>query len=385
MRKSTASKRKERRPFAWGLLAVTALMAGLAAACRDTALPAPPPTPVRVGLAGIYDQSSGLRYSANIEAFTQVSLAFKSGGYVDRVAERTGADGRKRLLQAGDRVARGEVLAHVRDAEYADRVNSAKAQLRQARAGYDKAKLDFERASNLLKSDSVTKVQYDAAKAAYDSDAAAVENAQAGLQQATTAFNDCSLKSPLDGWVLTRQVEVGTLAGTGTPGFVLADIRLVKAVFGVPDTRINDARLGAPQTITTTSLPGEFHGRITSVSPSADPKSRVFSVEVTIPNPGERLKPGMIATLTLAGSKLAEPPTVVALSAVVRSSQHADGFAVFVVSEQGGKTVARERFVEIGDALGNMITVLKGLKPGDPVVISGGTLLKDGDEIKVIP
>lgn len=361
------------------------LIALLVAGCDGGGPPAHPPTPVRVSPVGTYEETVGLRYSANIEALTQVNLAFKSAGYVDLILERKGADGRMRILQVGDRVTQGEMLAHVRESEYLDRVNSARAQLQQAQANYDKARLDFERAANLFKSDSVTKAQYDAAKAAFDSSTAAVDNAQASLQQGSTALNDCSLRSPLTGWVLERGVEIGALAGTGTLAFVLADIRLVKAVFGVPDTKVNYAKLGAPQTVTTSSLPGEFHGRITAVSPSADPKSRVFSVEVTIPNYDGRLKPGMIATLTLAAGRLEQAPTVVPLSAVVRSSQHTDGFAVFVVNDKGGKSVARERVVEIGDALGNMITVTKGLRPGEPVVITGGTMIKDGDEIKVIP
>ena len=335
--------------------------------------------------AGTLEASGGLRYSANIDAFTQVSLAFKSGGYVDRVLERRGADGRRRILQVGDRVSQGEILAHVRDSEYSDKVNAAKAQVDQAQANYDKAKLDFERATNLYNSDSYTKAQYDSTKAALDAGMASVESAKANWQQAKTGLTDCSLRSPLTGWVLSRDVEVGALVGTGSAAFVLADTHLVKAVFGVPDTRVSSAKLGATQTITTTSLPGEFHGRITSVSPSADPKSRVFSIEVTIPNSDDRLKPGMIATLVLGGGKLESTTTVVPLGAVVRSTQHADGFAVFVVTDQGGKRVVHERTVEIGDTQGNSISIMNGLKPGEPVVVSGGTLVKDGDEIKVIP
>src|SRR5262249_37312291 len=146
-------------------------------------------------------------------------------------------------------------------------VNSAKAQMDQAEANNAKAKLDFERAANLYKSDSYTKAQYDAAQAARDAGSASVASAKANLEQARTALNDCSVQSPLTGWVLSRNVEIGALAGTGTPAFLLADTRQVKAVFGVPDTRVGDVTLGAAQTVTTTSLPEEFHGRITSVSP----------------------------------------------------------------------------------------------------------------------
>ena len=367
--------------FVAAVLLVNLLCGG----CNHGQAPAHQPIPVRVSSAGTLQESGGVRYSANIDAFTQVSLAFKSGGYVDRIIERKGADGRTRILQVGDRVFQGETLAHVRESEYSDKVNSAKAQMDQAQANFNKAKLDYERATNLFKSDSYTKAQYDAAKAAFDASAASVESAKAAWQQAKTALTDCSIESPLTGWVLSRNIEVGALVGTGSPAFVLADTHLVKATFGVPDTRVSSVKLGAPQTITTPSLPDEFHGRITSVSPSADPKSRVFSVEVTIPNADDRLKPGMIATLTLGTANLEQSTTVVPLSAVVRSTKQADGFAVFVVTDQAGKSIARERTVEIGDTQGNLISVTKGLKPGESVVVTGGTLIRDGDEIKVIP
>ena len=374
-------KRNSGRPFA----ASVALIAAFSAGCKDGERIASDPTPVRVIPAGTLVESGGLRYSANVEAITQVTLSFKSAGFVDRIVQRKGADGRMRILQVGDRVSQGETLAHVRESDYADAVNSAKAQVDQAQANYEKAKLDFERASNLYKSDSYTKVQYDGAKAALDAGAASVESAKSAWQQARTGLGDTSLRSPLNGWVLSRSVEIGALVGSGTQAFVLADTHLVKAVFGVPDTRVGFAKLGAPQSVETSSLPGEFHGRITSISPSADPKSRVFSVEVTIPNRDDRLKPGMIATLTLGAEKLERPTTVVPLSAVVRSSQHADGFAVFVVSKQGEKSVVSERIVEIGDTLGNSISILKGISPGETVVVTGGTLIKNGDQVKVIP
>jgi RND family efflux transporter MFP subunit len=375
------SKRNAGRPFA----VAVALIAAFSAGCKHGERIASDPTPVRVSPAGTLVESGGLRYSANVEAITQVTLAFKSAGFVDRIVQRKGADGRMRILQVGDRVSQGETLAHVRESDYADAVNSAKAQVEQAQANYEKAKLDFERASNLYKSDSYTKVQYDGAKAALDAGAASVESAKSAWQQARTGLSDTSLRSPLNGWVLSRSVEIGALVGSGTQAFVLADTHLVKAVFGVPDTRVGFAKLGAAQSVTTSSLPDEFRGRITSISPSADPKSRLFSVEVTIPNRDDRLKPGMIATLTLGAEKLERPTTVVPLSAVVRSSEHADGFAVFVVSRQGEKNVASERIVEIGETLGNSISILKGISPGEPVVVTGGTLIKNGDEVKVIP
>src|ERR1700730_12882334 len=246
-------KIKSRNRMAWKRAGVTAAFAtaALVMGCNRESAVQNPRTPVRVTTAATYEDSGALRYSANIEAFTQVNLAFKSGGYVDYILERKGADGRMRVLQLGDRVQRGEILARVREKDYVDRVASAKAELAQAQELFDKSKLDFDYASNLLASDSMTKAQFDGAKASYDSSAAGLSNAKASLQTAETALSDCSLRSPLDGWIVERDVEIGTLAGTGTQGFVVADMHFLKAVFGVPDTAVQSAKLGTPQTITT--------------------------------------------------------------------------------------------------------------------------------------
>jgi RND family efflux transporter MFP subunit len=363
----------------------TLIGCGLAAGCQKEIAITKPITPVRVSSVSNLDTSSGYRYSANITAYTQVSLAFKSGGYVDSIQQRKGADGRIRPLETGDRIAEGEVLARVRESEYSDRVKQATAQLAQAQSASEHSKEDFARATKLLASASMTKSEYDGVRARHDSDAAALENAHAALAQSTTALKDCSVVSPMNGVILERNVELGTLAGTGTPAFVVADIHLVKVVFGVPDTTVSLARLGDPQTITTSSLNGEFHGRITSISPSADPKSRVFSVEVTIPNSDARLKPGMIATLSLGAGPQRHPVAAVPLGAIVHSSKKADGFAVFIVEDQGGKAVVRERDVAVGDAIGNMIGVTEGVKVGERVVSVGGTQVKDGEAVQVIP
>ena len=87
----------------------------------------------------------------------------------------------------------------------------------------------------------------------------------------------------------------------GGPAFVLADISVVKAQFGVPDLDVQNLKTGSTLAVGLDALPGkEFTGQITSISPSADQKTRLFQVEVSIPNPGHLIKVGMIASLTLA-------------------------------------------------------------------------------------
>ncbi len=329
--------------------------------------------------------TSPLKYSADIVPVAQVDLAFQSGGYIAKLKQVKGADGRLRPVQEGDWVPRGTVLALVSEEPYQDKVAQAKSQLVRAQSAHELAGLNFERARNLYGSQSLTKVDFDAAKNQYDSSEAAVNEAKAAVSQAQTMLGYCSLTAPFDGWVLKRNVELGTLAGPSTVGFTLADTRVVKAVFGVPDTAIQHVRLGTSKAVNTDALPGEFSGRITAISPAADPKSRVFSVEVTLPNPDNRLKAGMIASLSLDQGKPPGNLTAVPLSAIIRDPERSEGFAVMVADGRDELTHASIRPVEVGEANGNLISVLKGLKPGERVVTTGATLIKSGDRIHVIP
>ncbi len=391
------------------LLALAAFMPG----CGGRETYQNPPTPVVVTTVQKYELGSDIRYSANITPYTEVDLAFKSGGYVDHIMQVKGADGRMRDLQQGDHVATGTVLARVRQDDYVIRVDQARMQLAQARSSLESARaqiaraeaalnlaqLDFTRAKNLFESQSLTKTDYDTARTRLDSERANVSaarnqvealQAQSGaaeeaVKSAELSLADTSLKSPMDAVVLKRAVEVGTLANPGSIGFALAEVRSVKAVFGVPDSMMGRIKPGARQTITTVTVPGEVEGQITAVSPAADPRSRTFSVEVTIPNPRGQLKPGMIATLTLAGSRLASPVPVIPLSAVIRPAENPEGYAVFVVEEQSGKPVARLRNVELGEAYGNMIGVKSGLSLTDRIITTGSTLVKDGSQVQIIP
>jgi multidrug efflux system membrane fusion protein len=335
--------------------------------------------------AVVIQSASPLKYSADIVPVAQVDLTFQSGGYIEKLQQVKGADGRLRPLQEGDWVTRGTVLALVSEGPYQDKVAQAKSQLASAESAHELARLNFERARNLYGSQALTKPDFDAAKNQYDSSAAAVNEAKAAVSQAQTMLGYCSLTAPFDGWVLKRNVELGTLAGPSTVGFTLADTRVVKAVFGVPDTAIQHVRLGSSKAVNTDAFPGEFTGRITAISPAADPKSRVYSVEVTLPNPNNRLKAGMIASLSLDQGRPPENLTAVPLSAIIRDPEHQEGFAVLVAEGREDLTTASVRPIEVGEANGNLISVLKGLKPGERVVTSGATLIKGGDRIHVIP
>jgi multidrug efflux system membrane fusion protein len=356
-------------------------------ACGRTPPPPQPATAVKVATVGTAEARSDARFSAEIQPATRVELAFKVGGYVDSIARVRDADGAWRLVQEGDAVKEGMELTALRKTDFAQKLAEAQAALAQARAAEEQAQLNFDRTSKLVAAQVATPAQLDTARTQRDSAAGASAATRARVDEARTAMADATIRSPLEGIVLKRAVEVGALAAPGTVALSVAETRSVRVVFGVPDTLLPSVRLGAPQTVTTQAFPGEsFEGRISRIAPSADPKGRVFAVEVSIPNPGLRLKPGMVAALALHHDGAPAPEQLlIPLSAVVRSPKNPQGFAVFVLDDAGGRSMAHTREVELGEYLGSIIPVEQGLKAGERIVVTGASLLSDGEAVEVIP
>jgi RND family efflux transporter MFP subunit len=400
---------------------------------------------VPVKVAAVEPNTAGggeQRYSATIIPRTEVELAFKVGGYVDAIQQVRGVDGGVRDLQEGDRVTAGAVLARVRQSDYQVKVKeaesqahearsaidaakaqyqealsgiaSSKAQLAEAEAAFEKAKLDYDRAQTLIASQSLTKSNFDAAKAQFDAATAKVaaarsqvgmiearadsakaqigviearsRGAQAVVQEKMIPLQDTALRAPLSGVVLKKSVEKGTLVSPGTAGFVVADTSSVKAVFGVADVAVPEMKPGSTLSVETETMPGtEFRGQITAVFPAADPKSRSFNVEVTIPNPEFLLRPNTVVSLKVGTRQDAPAPSAVPLNAVIKAKSNPNGYAVFVVTEQDGRQIARLRDVKLGESYGNTVAVTEGLKQGERVITTGNTLVNDGDQVKVIP
>ncbi|RPJ62750.1 MAG: efflux RND transporter periplasmic adaptor subunit [Acidobacteria bacterium] len=345
--------------------------AALAATACGGDPPAPvPPVPVTVVQVGSSSDDPGAtRYSGAIKADESVDVAFRVSGIVDAITQVRGADGRLRAIQDGDPVRKGQVLARLRQAEYRDQVSDADATLRQAEA-------DYERASQLYENRSISKAEYDAAYARYTA-------SQARRSQSAISLGDATLRAPLDGVILSRSAQVGSLAGPTAAAFSLADTRVVKVVFGVPDVVVARLKLGQTLPIQAEALPNaRLEGRITRISPSADPNSRVFEVEAALPNPQGRLKVGMLATLQLGG-EVRNTEILVPLAAIVRPAGDTASYAVYVVADSAGMR-ARLRPVRLGQVSGNLIAVREGLRAGERVIVRGATIVTDGQTVQIL-
>jgi len=367
------------------LLAIITAVAVTLAGCVKATSEQPTLVPVRVTEVQTIDTGTANIYSANIEPYQQVDLSFKSNGYLASILQVRDAGGHMRNVDQGDYVTKGAVLATVQQDDYQQKLEQAKAQLARAQAENERAKLSFGRISALYAVGAATKPDYDDTNAQVQATQASVDNGKASVAEAEIALGYCELRAPFDAWVLKRNVDVGTLVGPATNGFTLADTRSVKAVFGVPDTAVGGIKPGSPESVTTEAMPGAFYGHVTSISAAADPKSRVYSVEVRIDNPGNRLKSGMIASISIGGGRKIQRVNAVPLTAVVRSPDNPNGFAVFVAEGTGDTVRVHTQDVKLGDTYGNLIAVLEGVNLKDRVVTSGTNMIKNGDEVRVIP
>ena len=318
-----------------------------------------------------------------------------------------------RELQEGDFVAAGTVLAQLRPTEYEARVRYSQAvaadaaaslaalhaQLDEAEASLVQAARDFERASTLFAEKAMTNADFDAAEARRNTAAARrdamtaqiaaqearVEGAGAQHRDASLNLSDTAITAPFPGVVVAKRIARGSLVAAGTPAFTIADTRVAKVSFGVPDLALRSFKPGDLLSVTAEAVPDhEFHGRVTSIAAAADPASRVFAVEVGIPNAKQALKVGMVATVVVAGVHDTVPRPSIPLAAVVKSDAPG-GYGVYAIDTRDGSDRVRLQPVSLGPVRGNAVVITAGLSAGQRIVSTGGLQLADGERVRQIP
>jgi RND family efflux transporter MFP subunit len=368
-----------------GAASTTALVAAtiLAGCHHEPALPAKPPIAVRLADVTLYQSTEGLQYSASLIPYAQVDVTFRTSGYVVEVKQIGSTGERTRDIGAGDYVTTGTVLARIRPQDLKNPVDESQAQVDSAVAQHTQSEQDFNRAKALYATQSLTKPDYDQAQARFDSTLAAENLANAALRQAQLSLGDSDLKVPFPGYILARNIDIGTLASPSSAAFTIADTSAIKATFGVPEDAINLVHLGQVLTLQVQNDTAEYSGHVTSISPSADARSRVFTIEVTLSNSRNTLKPGMIASVELGGKRQASQPSV-PLSAIVPYPGESGQFAVVIAESESGQWKAHLRRVTVGATHGSSVSVM-GVETGEKVASVGAQLLKDGDSLSVIP
>ena len=370
------------------------------------------PVPVQAETVALQQIQPSWSYSGEIRPDTEVQLAFKEPGYIAALDRVKGADGRLRDVQVGDEIPAGAVLARLRSSDYVASLNAAvgqqhamqgaldasQAELDRAKAGQAKADQDFERAQALYAAKAMTRPDYDAAVEQHTAATANVEAAvrqiearrgelNAALGQAASArinVGDTNLTAPMPGVIVEKNVEPGALVAAGTSAFTLDDTRVVKVNFGVPDSMLAHLKLGAAVPVQLQALPGRtLTGRITEIAASANRDSRVFNVEVTLPNRDRSLKVGMIASIRIERGDAQAVP-LVPMTALMTAESGSTNYSVFTVKEREGKQFAQLTSVRVGETFGKSVAIDEGLMPGERIIVSRTNQLNDGSPIRVM-
>jgi RND family efflux transporter MFP subunit len=394
-----------------GCLSFAALSV-LAGCGTKTQKTGPEPVPVQAETVLMQQVQPSWNYSGEIRPDTEVQLAFKEPGYIAALYHVQGADGRMRDLQVGDEIPASTVLAHLRRSDYEasfhsavgqehsmqGSLNASQAELDRARADQTKADLDFERAQALYAAKAMTRPDYDAAVEQHASATANVEAAvrqiearrgqvaaaQAQTVSARISLGDTNLIAPMPGVIVEKNVAPGSLVAAGTNAFTLDDTRVVKVNFGVPDSMLANLKLGSPVPVRLDALQGRtFTGRITEIAASANRDSRVFNIEVTLPNRDQSLKVGMIASIRIDQTHPQNVP-VVPLTALMTAESGSNNYSVFTIEERGGKQFAQLKSVRVGQTFGQSVVIDEGLTPGERIIVNRTNQLSDGSPIRVV-
>jgi len=353
-------------PRATALLALAAL--ALLSAC-NRAVEAPPPEIRPVRAITIEKRAGGetVALTGSIQAQTEINLSFRIDG---RMLER--------LVNVGDTVRPGQLVARLDSQNEESSLQAARAQLGAARAQLTEARNNFVRFRDLVAENAVSRASFEQAESIQKSAESQVESAQTQVTLAENRLSYTRLVSDVAGVVTAVGAEPGEVVGGGRMIAQVAREGGRDASFDVP-ARVKDAAPKNPEiTVALTSDPQVVAtGTIREVAPRADPVTGTFRVKVRLNNPPPAMRLGATVTgrMKLASAVSIEIPP----SAVARSDRQA---SVWVVDPKTGTVAARA--IEIRSSDPQRVEIASGLAPGDIVVTAGIQALRPGQKVRLL-
>ena len=292
-------------------------------------------------------------------------------------------------VRLGDRVSRGQRIAKIEDFELQEQVKQqeaalevSRATIRQREADLQLAQTNAERSRSLFARQLLPKQTLDDTESRYQSAVAQLDLARAQNTQSTARLDELRINlantvivSPVDGFVARRAVDPGAFVGQNAPVVDVVDIGRVRLVANIVEKDLDQLRAGDDTMVEVDAFPGEtFVGRIARIAPVLDPATRTASIEIEIPNPGFRLKPGMYARVTVTTDERKDALVVPANAVIDLGGRR----GVFLAAEND--TVSF-RPVSVGIDQDTQIEILQGLTEGDRVVTVGAAALREGDRV----
>jgi membrane fusion protein (multidrug efflux system) len=338
------------------LVASIALAALALPACKggQQAPRARPPPAVTVAPVEVRDVAAEIRAPVDLRPLQQADVGSKILGYVDAV-----------LVDRGDVVRKGQLLALVRPSDLPD-------QLEAARSSYELAKANRERAEKLAPTGVVSQQELQAATAAFAS-------ASAQLGGLGIRLGETRITSPLDGVVSARRLDPGALVGptAGTGSLLTVErVDVLRIFIPVNERDVARLKIGQEAHVELDAMPGKrYAGQVVRLSPAFDPVTRTLDAEVHLKNPGE-LRSGMYGR----GAIVTEVHTNALVAPVAAVQITNDRSYAYVVR---GETVKRVQ-VTVGVDGGDWLEIVGGLQRGDEIVTAGTDVLSDGSPIRPV-
>jgi len=382
--------------IAGGLLPRLSRQKGLLAAAAETAAQRPV---VLVSPAHLASAQDTIDLPGDLQSIIEAPIFARADGFI-----------KTRLVDIGDRVHTGQLMAELETPELDQQINQARATLEQSQASLKEleadialskanlnlAKATLDRWQHLAEKGVVSRQDREEKEADFEVKQAQTAKAEASLATAqdTIRANQANLArlqemkafarvtAPFDGIVTARNVDVGTLINAGNGGssremFRVARIQPIRVFVNVPQSYVEEMHNGQEAQLRVQELPGEvFTARVTNVSNSLDTNSRSMLVILETPNSAAKLKPGMYTQVRFTAHRAAPALRVPGDTVITDQS----GSKVAVVTEDHR---VHFRAVTLGQDLGAEIEILSGLQPGDLVISNPSDAVQENALVEV--
>ncbi|MGQ0834717.1 MAG: efflux RND transporter periplasmic adaptor subunit [Gammaproteobacteria bacterium] len=313
---------------------------------EDTAIPVEVVQPNRAEMLATYSGTATLEAEADADVIARVA------GEVRRI-----------LVEEGDRVRAGQLLAALDDRQL-------RLEVAQARAALAKLERDYNRQIELHQKGLVAAGTFEGLK--FD-----LDNLRATHDLTQLQLSYTQIRAPFAGIVAARNVKLGQTLEPGTAVFRVTDPMPLKAEVFVPERELARLRPGQPAAIQVDALADRtFAARVSLVSPTVDAKTATFKVTVEVEDPRGELKPGMFGRIGIVFERRPEALQIPRVALV-----ETDGEAAVFIVQDG---LARRRAIRTGLANAGSIEITEGLAGTERVVVVGQSALKDGNKVKVV-
>ncbi|MET0593818.1 MAG: efflux RND transporter periplasmic adaptor subunit [Polyangiaceae bacterium] len=309
-----------------------------------------------------------VRAPVDLRPLAQADVGSKILGYIDAI-----------LVDRGDRVKKGQLVALVRPSDLPDQLAAARGSFAQVEASVVLARTNFERAEKLAPTGVVSQQELQQASSALASAEAAQAASKAQIGALAVRLGETRIESPIDGVVSQRRLDPGALVGPPGGGAIVTVVRIdrLRVFVTVNERDASGLAIGQAAHVELDALPGKsYTGQVVRIAPSFDPVTRTLDAEVQLDNTSGELRPGMYGRSAVRLEMHAQVPVVSVNAVQITEKQK----YVFVL--MGNKVTRRP--VEIGTDLDDaqFFEVTSGLAGGEEVVIAGADGLSEGSAVR---